>query len=113
MSQVENFNFSDGETIPLNAGTTTSSAQFKLPESWRARDVLVYNEGTVTAFIGSGNGSATAQLPGTTGTKNATPVLAGSIMTLRKNKFAKDVDTVAAITRSGTTQLYFTAGTGS
>jgi hypothetical protein len=97
------------ETVPLDAGTSSSSVTFSLPASRdNCLEVMITNEGTATAFLAFGSGSATATLPGTTGTMDATPILAGETMVLRKDR----ADTCAAITRSDTATLYFTAGKG-
>lgn len=109
-------NFIDGETVPLAATTTNASVAFKLVGSWNARDVMITNAGTVAAFVTfgySGSGTAVvATIPGTTGTNRATPILPGAIMVLTKNKGRYSEDTCAAITASGSTTLYFTAGSG-
>lgn len=106
---MSDINFLPYETVSLDAGTTSASVAFVLPASRdNCVEVMVTNEGVSTAFIAFGKGSATATLPGSDGTTQATPVLAGETMVLRKDR----ADTCAAITRSGTTTLYFTAGKG-
>lgn len=112
-------NFIPGETVPLNAGTTSSSVKFVLSGSWSSRDVMVTNAGTAVAFVAFHSASATptATLPvaGTNNinaTNNCTPILPGAIMVLCKNNRAPDCTQCAAITVTGTTQLYFTAGVG-
>lgn len=112
-------NFLDGETIPLSATTTSSSVAWKLPGSWAAKDVMICNTGSNVAFVGfvySGDATVPlAGLPGsTTNTNNTkcTPIPAGAIMILAKNKGSRMDDTCIAITATGVTQLYFTAGQG-
>lgn len=108
-------NFVDGETIPLLASTTSSSVSFKISGSWSARDVMIYNAGPNLAFIAFHTRSAaspTAQIPGTNGTQNATPIPVGGPYLLCKNKHQADTTVIAAITSAGTAQLYFTAGEG-
>lgn len=103
-----------GETVPLAVGTTSASVTFfLLPQSANNYDVLITNAGAKTAFFGFGIGSATAQLPGTGGTTNATPILAGATYTWQKSSDASKTDTCAAIVASGTTQIYFTSIQGS
>lgn len=104
-------NFAPHETIPLPAGTSSASQAFKLAGSALQRDAMICNTGSVTAFIAFGKGSATATVPGTSGTTKATPIPPGAIMVLHKNLNGEN-DTVAAITASGSAQLYITAGTG-
>jgi hypothetical protein len=105
--------FLDYETVPLNAGTTTSSVKFKLPASQSDnQQCSVYNEGTVTAFVAFGDGSATAVLPDVTGTVGATPVGGGETVVFTKNRTSRGADTCAAIVKTGNAQLYFTAGKG-
>lgn len=113
-SNVFIINSQAGETVPLSVTNSSSSVKFALPASWANYDVIVTNAGTKTAFIGFGVGSAVAVTPGTTGTTNAFPVLAGEIVTLQKNSDAIKSDTCAAITGgTDTTTLYFTSIQGS
>lgn len=105
-------NFVDGETIPISATTSSASQAFALPASWNSEDVMIYNETSVTAFVAFDADSATAVLPGTTGTINATPIPAGALVLLTKNKTAKKCNTCAVILRSGSGNVYFTAGAG-
>lgn len=103
-----------GETVPLSVTTSSSSVAFALPSSKKNYDVIVQNAGSATAFVTFGDGSATATLPGTSGTLNAFPILAGAIYTLQKNSNAINTDTCAAICASGqSTTLYFTSVQGS
>lgn len=104
-----------GETVPLSASSTSSNVLFNKPSSIKSYDVIITNAGTKTAFIGFGVGSATAaQLPGTNGTTNATPILGGEVLTLQKNTESVLADTCAAITSGAdTTTLYFTVIQGS
>ena len=107
-------NSQPGETVPLSVTSTSSSVAFALPASAKNYDVIVTNSGSKTAFIAFGKGTATAQVPGTGGTNNATPVLAGAIYTFQKNSDAVFADTCAAICGgSDTTTLYFTSIQGS
>lgn len=100
-------NFTPGESIPLTATTSGAQASFILVQSVAFTDCMVTNAGSVMAFVGFG--STPAQLPGTSGTANATPVPAGASVVLRKGAATQ----CSAITASSTTQLYFTAGQGS
>ena len=116
LNQINVFtmNSQAGETVPLSATSTSSSVAFALPSSKKNYDVIVQNAGSSTAFITFGDGSATATVPGTTGTINAFPILAGAIYTLQKNTNAVQTDTCAAICASGqSTTLYFTSVQGS
>ena len=106
-------NFLPYETVPLSVSTSSSSVTFKLPASKDMGDVLVYNAGSAPAFLAFGNGSATATLPGTSGTTNSTPVPPAGYVILTKNRdLSLRADTVAAITASGSTTLYITSGMG-
>ncbi len=105
-------NFIANETQVLSAGTSSSSVTFIKPSSmYDDEDCMVTNEGSATAYVEFGNGSATAVVPGS-GVVGSTPILSGETMILRKNFRAKPADTCAAITASGTAKLYFTAGKG-
>jgi hypothetical protein len=109
------FNSFPGETVPLSATNTSSSVKFALPASKANYDVIVTNAGANIAFIAFGDsasGSVVAQVPGTTGTQNATPITGGSTMTFQKNSDSVKADTCAAISAAGTT-LYFTSVQGS
>jgi hypothetical protein len=117
MAAPQTLNFSAYETVPLSVTNTSSSVSFALPASATdCRDCMVSNAGSTIAFVGfylkntpstQANFGTTAQLPGITGTLQATPILAGETMVLTKDK----ADTCIAIS-SGTTTLYFTAGKG-
>ncbi len=117
LNQINAFviNSQCGETVPLTATATSTNVAFALAASARNYDVVVCNTGDKVAFVAFGIGSATAaQLPGTSGTANATPVPAGAIMTFQKNTDALANDTCAAICNTGeTTTLYFTSVQGS
>lgn len=113
-------NFIAGETIPLLAGIASSTARFFQPGSWSSRDCMVSNAGANIAFIAfhsETSANKTAVLPAVATnaagvTDNSTPILPGETMVLCKNFRTPDCTTVAAITITGTTQLYFTAGVG-
>lgn len=95
--------------MSLNAQTTSVSVSFSLSQSASYPDCMVTNAGTQTAFVSFGSGNSTlATLPGL-GVVTATPVLAGESAILRKGV---GTSTCAAITLSGSTTLYFTAGQG-
>jgi len=96
-------NFTPGETISVVAGTSSVSNTFSLAQSANYPDVLVINAGLNVAFVAFGGA---ANLTGA----NATPVLPGDTMVLRKGM---GVTSCSAITSAGTTTLYFTAGQGS
>lgn len=103
-----------GETVPLSVSTTSSSVTFALPASGRNYDVIITNAGLKTAFVAFGKTTATATVPGTNGTINSFPVLAGAIYTMQKNSDAQQNDTCAAICDgSDSTTLYFTSVQGS
>lgn len=113
-SNVFVINSQFGETVPLTVTQTSTSVAFFLPASALNYDVIVTNAGSKTAFVAFGVGATTATVPGTNGTKNAMPVLAGAIYTFQKNSDALKCDTCAGIC-SGTdsTTLYFTSIQGS
>jgi len=99
-------NFTPGETVSLSAQTSGASITFSLAQSASYPDCMIANAGNFVAFVGFG---APANLPGA-GIANATPVLAGETLVLRKGV---GVAQCSAITASGSTTLYFTAGQGS
>jgi hypothetical protein len=102
-------NFTPGETVSLAAQTTSGSVTFSLAQSANYPDVMITNAGAQAVFIAFGNGPSTvAALPGA-GVTAAVPVLAGETMILRKGIGNA---TCAAITSTGTSTLYFTAGQG-
>lgn len=70
-------NFTPGETISVVAGTSSVSNTFSLAQSANYPDVLVINAGLNVAFVAFGGA---ANLTGA----NATPVLPGDTMVLRK-----------------------------
>lgn len=106
-----------GETVPLSVTATTANVAFALPASGLNYDVVVTNVGTKTAFVGFAATSAlaVAVVPGTSGTKNATPIPAGAIITLQKNSDAEknNLYCCAICGGSDTTTLYFTSVQGS
>ncbi len=102
-------NFTPGETIALTATTTSAEAAFTLPQSASYPDCMVTNAGSQLAFVGFGNAPAvSAGLPGA-GVTNATPVMPGETMMLRKGA---GISACAAVTITGSSVLYFTAGQG-
>ena len=117
LNQVNVFiiNSNLGETVPLSATATSSNVAFSLPSSIANYDVMVTNAGPSIAFVTFGTSSATtATLPGTNGTNNATPVLAGAIYNFSKNTDAVKSSYCAAICPSGgTATVYFTSIQGS
>lgn len=108
-------NSQGGETVPLSVTATSGNVKFALPASWKNTDCIITNSGTKTAFFAFGLGSSTtAQVPGTSGTLNATPILAGAILTMQKNYGDVQNDTCAAICGGAdSTTLYFTSIQGS
>lgn len=118
-SNVFIINSQAGETVPLSVTSTSSSVTFALNASILNYDVIVTNSGSQAAFINfgySGNGPTVATVPGTNGTKGATPILAGAIYTFQKNtdSIKPGMDTCAGICAgSNTTTLYFTSVQGS
>ena len=100
-------NFTPGETVPLTATIAGASVSFALVQSVAYTDCMVTNTGTVTAYVGFG--TTQALVPTTGGTANATPVLPGSSVVLRKGNTTQ----CNAICANSTTSLLFTAGQGS
>lgn len=115
-SNVFIINSQFGETVPLSVTATSSSVTFALPSSAKNYEVIIQNAGTKTAFCAFGltaNG-VTATVPGTSGTINAFPILAGAIYTMQKQSDNAMADTCAAICGgSDSTTLYFTSVQGS
>ena len=102
-------NFTAGETVPLAAGTSSTSVSFSLSQSAAYPDCLVVNTGSQLAFVGFGSGAQVqANAPGA-GAVNAVPVLPGEALILRKG--VGNI-TCSALSQSGSTTLYFTAGQG-
>lgn len=114
-SNVYVFNSQPGETVPLSVSQTSSNVKFSLPASAVNYDCVVTNAGSKPAFIAFGSAvTLTASTPGTNGTTNATPVLAGAIYTFQKNTDAVQNAYCAAICGgTDTTTLYFTSVQGS
>ncbi len=109
LSIYNTYNFLPFGTLAVastSGGSTTGT--FTTAKSIMAESCMVYNSGTSTSFVAFGDGSATAHVP-TTETQDATPIGAGAIMVLKKNK---GYNSVAAINGAGTGTLYFTAGEG-
>lgn len=117
MAAPQILNFSAYETVPLSVTTSSASVTFALAASATdCRDCMVSNAGSTVAFVGfylknapasQANFGTSAVVPSTTGTLQATPILAGETMVLTKDK----ADTCIAIS-TGSTTLYFTAGKG-
>ncbi len=102
-------NFTPGETVVLTAQSTSASVSFALAQSASYPDCMIANAGSATAFVAFGIGaSCTAGTPGA-GALNAVPVLPGESLILRKGV---GCTSCAAVTSSGSTTLYFTAGQG-
>ena len=97
-------NFTPGETVSLSASAASASVAFTLAQSASYPDCLVTNAGSSPVFVGFGS---PALLPGA-GALNATPVLPGESMVLRKGSASN----CCAVTVSGTALVYFTAGQG-
>jgi hypothetical protein len=85
-------------TANIPAGTTSANVAL----SANAYAVLVYNSGTVPAFIQFGDSSVTAT------TAASLPIPPGAWRILAKGSAGY----VAAIVASGTATVYFTAGEG-
>lgn len=108
LSLVPAYNFKPFGTVAVLASNSSTDATFTTSKSIGAESVMVDNSGTQLCFVAFGTDSATAAAP-TTETQNATPVAGGAIMVLRKGAGANKV---AAITASGASTVYFTAGEG-
>lgn len=87
-----------GTTVSLAATTVSASAQIN-PGKF-SRHLRIVNTGSVTAFVEFGESGVAA-------TTSAIPILAGSV-----EIFSVPDQYVAAITASGTAQMYFTPGEG-
>lgn len=116
LNQINAFviNSQAGETVPLSVTASSSSVTFALQASINNYDVIIQNAGTKVAFVAFGAGATTATVPGTSGTKNAFPILPGAVYTMQKGSDAFKADTCAAICGGAdTTTLYFTSIQGS
>jgi hypothetical protein len=102
-------NFTPGETVSLSVGITTAAVSFSLAQSANYPDCMVTNAGASTAFVSFGAGAQTFAMLPAAGALTAVPVLAGESMILRKGA---GNTACAAITSTGATTLYFTAGQG-
>ncbi len=92
------------EGATKNLAVTNSSGSVALSAvGEKASKIRVFNAGLVTAFVAFGSGATTASVT------TSMPLAAGSIELFDKST---DVETMAAITTSGTTTLYFTPGEG-
>lgn len=94
---IKTFMPSGADTVLLAAGTTSARAQLDV----NSRAVRVVNDGAVTAFIHFGDVTVTANAA-------KMPIKAGATETFTTGTASY----VAAITASGTTNLYFTNGEG-
>lgn len=94
---IKTFMPSGADTVLLAAGTTSARAQLDV----NSRAVRVVNDGAVTAFIHFGDGNVTANTA-------KMPIKAGATETFTTGTATN----VAAVTASGTTNLYFTNGEG-
>src|SRR5690349_1068920 len=96
-------------TVSLPASTSSSRVPLQAPGPTVAviRRVRVYNSGTVPAFIEFGGAAVAATVPnGATG--GGVPIAPGAVEMFT----AAGSGSVAAITSSGATALYFTPGEG-
>lgn len=94
-------NFSKTKSISVTS--TTASVTLDATDSGTGNMVMrIANAGTATAFVRWGNGAQTALV-------TDLPILSGTVEVFSKTD---NVDTVAAITSSGTATLYITCGEG-
>lgn len=94
-------------TTPISV-TTSASTSVVLPNTGSV--LRLVNEGAVMAFVSVGVGTQTATLPNATQTRTSTPVLPGSDIVLSIP--SDQVQSISAITRSGTTTLHAVVGEG-
>jgi hypothetical protein len=88
-------------TVNIAAATTSANVQVT-PTGLYARNVRVYNSGTVTVFIAFGNDNTVVAT-----TTAGLPIAAGEVTIL-----SCPHSWVAAITGSSTSTIYFTVGEG-
>lgn len=88
----------NGVTVKIAATITTGSTTINMSGKETVRTVVV---GTGQVFVASGLGSAVATL-------NSTPLVTSS----EAFSIPANHDTVAAITATGTADVYFTVGVG-
>jgi len=94
---LKTFMPSGADTVLLAAGTTSS----RVPLDQFSEAVRVVNDGTATAFLHFGDVTVTANTA-------KMPIKAGATETFTTGTASY----VAAVTASGTTNLYFTNGEG-
>lgn len=92
-------------------GSSASIVFTPVPGTQR-QTFLITNKGAHGAYIGWGNGSATAVVSTGTPAANCAYVAAGAIMTLDFQLSTGIVDTIAAIQDGGTTTLEISLGYG-
>lgn len=100
-------NFRPCPTVALSATTSTSSAALSACGT-ATLNVDCYNSGSVTVFIGGGNGSATASVPTSTPSYSSYHLGAG----MDKVFDLGDSNFIAAITSTGSATVYCTSGSG-
>lgn len=110
IDRVQNF-AAVGNTTLLPCTTATANRQFPaLADGSPATDVLIYNAGSVAAFITFGTDNTVATVIPVDGTSaNGIPIPPGVILVLDKG-FAT---WVSGITGSSTASVYLTQGFGS
>ena len=90
-----------GLTVSIAASTVSASVALNSGAALAGINVRVYNDGPALAFIKIGTGSATAGV-------TSIPLPVGAVELLSK----ATNDTFAAVTLSGTANVYFTPGNG-
>jgi len=99
-----------GNTVAIDSTSTSASAA--LPtflEGQYATDCMIYNSGTVDAFVTFGNTAPTAGAPVNGTPANGIPIGKGGIYVLDKG----EATYVAVVSPAGSTTVYFTQGNGS
>lgn len=89
-------------TIALAGSTSSTRVQFQLAGKGKPGSVRVHNAGSATAFVEFGGNAVVASLAA------GMPIPPGSVETFNPQGGSY----LAAITTSGTTQLYVTPGEG-
>ena len=90
-----------GPTVLVAATTVSASQTIGFSTAINAGSVRVYNDGPNLAFVTFGKTTATASV-------TSIPVPVGAVEVLGKVAF----DTFAAVTLTGTANVYFTPGIG-
>lgn len=98
---------SGANTVRLAVTTTSGSTRAALPTASPSSVIRIFNAGSAIAYVAIGTSTVTATVPAAAGANGSMPVGSG----ITEIQVAGNTH-VAAITASGTADLYFTVGEG-